>query len=63
MSVQRACQHFGVSRQSFYQRRQRQQQQVARAGQVLVEVQAERTKLPRLGTRKLLHKIGPRLCA
>ncbi|NML65176.1 hypothetical protein HHL22_08165 [Hymenobacter sp. RP-2-7] len=23
MSVQRACQHFGLSRQSFYQRRDR----------------------------------------
>ena len=30
---------------------------------MLVEVRAARTKLPRLGTRKLLHKIGPRLRA
>lgn len=28
---------------------------------MLVEVRAVRTKLPRLGTRKLLHKIAPRL--
>lgn len=35
--------------------------QAAHAEQVLVEVRAARTKLPRLGTRKLLHKIGPRL--
>ena len=59
--MQRACQHFGVSRQSFYQRRQRQGQQAARAEQVLAEVRAERTLLPRLGTRKLLHRIAPRL--
>ena len=61
--MQRACQHFGVSRQSLYQRRQRQAGQEARAVQILVEVRAVRTLLPRLGTRKLLHKIGPRLRA
>lgn len=54
---------YGVSRQGLYQRRQRQAQQAQRAEQVLVEVRAERTRLPRLGTRKLLHKIGPRLRA
>jgi putative transposase len=63
MSVQRACQHFGVSRQGLYQRRDRQAAQAARAEQVLVEVRAVRTLLPRLGTRKLLHKIAPRLRA
>ena len=63
MSVQRACQHFGVSRQGLYQRRQRQARQATRAEQVLVEVRAERGKLPRLGTRKLLHKLAPRLRA
>jgi len=61
MSVLRACHHFGVSRQSLYQRRQRQTRHAARAAQVLVEVRAERGLLPRLGTRKLPHKIGPRL--
>ena len=63
MSIQRACQHFGVSRQGLYQRRRRQVQQAARAEQVLIEVRAVRTKLPRLGTRKLRYKIGPRLRA
>lgn len=61
--MQRSCQLYGVSRQGFYQRRERQAQQAARAEQVLVEVRAVRTQLPRLGTRKLLHKIGPRLRA
>ena len=54
---------YGVSRQSLYQSRDRQAQQAQRAEQVLAEVRAERTRLPRLGTRKLLHKIGPRLRA
>lgn len=61
--MQRSCHLYGVSRQSFYQHRERQTQQAARAERVLVEVRAERTQLPRLGTRKLLHKIGPRLRA
>lgn len=63
MSVLRACQHYGVSRQGLYQRRQRQVRHAARAEQVLVEVRAVRTRLLRLGTRKLLHKISPRLQA
>ena len=50
-----------MSRQGLYQRRQRQARQMVRAEQVLV--QAVRTKLPRLGTRKLRHKIAPLLRA
>lgn len=61
--MQRSCRLYGVSRQGFYQRCGRQRQQATRAEQILVEVRAERTRLPRLGTRKLLHKIGPRLRA
>lgn len=52
-----------MSRPGFYPRRERQAQHAAHAAQVLVEVRAERTKLPRLGTRKLPHKIAPRLRA
>lgn len=61
MSVQRSCQLYGVSRQGFYQRRQRQAQRAVRDEQVLDQVRAVRTRLPRLGTRKLLHKIAPQL--
>jgi len=50
-----------VSRQGLYQRRQRQARQAVRAEQVLEQVRAVRTKLPRLGTRKVLHKITPHL--
>ena len=63
MSTQRSCRLYGVSRQGLYQRRQRQARQAVRAEQVLEQVRAVRTKLPRLGTRKVLHKIAPQLRA
>ena len=63
MSTQRSCRLYGVSRQGLYQRRQRQARQTVRAEQVLVHVRAVRTKLPRLGTRKLRHTIAPLLRA
>ncbi len=59
--MQRSCQRYGVSRQGLYQRRQRQARQATRDEQVLVQVRAVRTKLPRLGTRKRCHKIAPLL--
>jgi len=52
-----------VSRQGLYQRRQRQARQAQREEVVVEQVQAVRTKLPRLGTRKVLHKIAPLLRA
>ena len=61
--MQRSCRLYGVSRQGLYQRRQRQAGAARRAEQVLVQVRAVRTKLPRLGTRKLRHKITPLLRA
>ena len=57
----RSCRRYGVSRQGRYQRRQRPARQTVRAGQVLVQVRAVRTQLPRLGTRKLRQKIAPLL--
>ena len=59
--MQRSCQLYGVSRQGFYQRRQREVAVAARAEQVLDQVRAVRTKLPRLGTRKLAYKMAPLL--
>lgn len=50
-----------MSRQGLYQRRQRQVVAAERAERVLVQVRALRTKLPRLGTRKLHHRIAPLL--
>lgn len=59
--MQRSCQLYGVSRQGLYQRRQRQVRQAERAEQVLAQVRAVRSQLPRLGTRKVGHKIAPLL--
>ena len=59
--MQRSCRLYGVSRQGLYQRRQRQAGAAQRAEQVLVQVRAVRTRLPRLGTRKLRQKIAPLL--
>ena len=50
-----------MSRQGFYQRGQRQVAAAERAEAVLEQVRAVRRKLPRLGTRKLGHKIAPLL--
>ena len=63
MSTQRSCRLYGVSRQGLYQARQRQAQRADRTAAVLAEVRAERRRQPRLGTRKLRHKIAPRLRA
>ena len=59
--MQRSCRLYGVSRQGLYQRRQRQAGAARRAEQVLVQMRAVRTRLPRLGTRKLRQKIAPLL--
>ena len=59
--MQRSCQLYGVSRQGLYQRRQRQVAAAERAEAVLEQVRAVRSKLPRLGTRKLGHKLAPLL--
>jgi putative transposase len=50
-----------VSRQGLYQRRQRQAVAAERAAAVLDQVRAIRTRLPRLGTRKVHHQIAPLL--
>jgi hypothetical protein len=61
MSLRRSCHVYEVRRQGLYQRRQRQARHARQAEQVLAQVQRVRAKLPRLGTRKLLHKIAPLL--
>lgn len=61
LSLRRSCGLYGVSRQSLYQRRQRQAQQANCAEQVLTHVRRERCRPPRLGTRKLWHKLALRV--
>jgi len=60
MTVASACRHMGVSRQAYYQGRQRSEQRSARAEVVVELVKQKRLRQPRLGTRKLHHLLqGP----
>ena len=63
MNVSKLCNYVGVSRQAYYQHLRR----VCVRGQaerhVLEWVRSERAKNPRMGTRKLYHKLQPRLQA
>lgn len=59
MSVNRACQYFGISRQAHYQELQRQQVRAGQACQVIDLVRAQRLRQQRLGTRKLHHVLSP----
>nr|WP_228122006.1 IS3 family transposase [Variovorax paradoxus] len=58
LSVTRACRHWGVSRQAYYQQLQHQQQRCARADTVIELVQEVRLRQPRLGARKLHHLLA-----
>lgn len=51
---------FGISRQSYYQKRQRVQNRLEQLREVKSEVIAERLHLPRLGTRKLYYRLKKR---
>lgn len=53
--MSRACQHWGVSRQAYYQGLTRGRERECRNQHVVEQVRAVRRVQPRLGTRKLLH--------
>ena len=55
LSVKRACQHMGHSRQAYYQGRRRQIDRLANAQTVVELVREQRMRQPRIGTRKLHH--------
>ncbi|HOF53046.1 MAG TPA: IS3 family transposase [Rhodoferax sp.] len=55
LSVKRACQHMGHSRQAYYQGRRRQTDRIANAQTVVELVREQRMRQPRIGTRKLHH--------
>lgn len=60
MTVASACRHMGVSRQAYYQGRQRSEQRSARSEVVVELVKQKRLRQHRLGTRKLHHLLqGP----
>ncbi len=54
-SVEAICGAHGISRQAYYQGRERHQVRAVRQEEALKVVRAERRMLPRLGTRKLYH--------
>nr|WP_208941872.1 IS3 family transposase [Paracidovorax avenae] len=55
LSVKRACQHMGQSRQAYYQGRRREADRLANAQVVVEWVREQRMRQPRIGTRKLHH--------
>ena len=57
VSKQRACQWFGISRQSYYQARKRQLKRDAEDQMLIASVNIIRKRHPRMGGRKLLHKM------
>lgn len=61
ISIQRICEHFGISRQAYYQRQRRNKQQISREQVVLALVQQCRTELPKEGGKKLYRRIRPEL--
>lgn len=59
MTVEAICGWLGLSRQAWYQQRRRRQRQVDRTAAVLVRIRRIRQRHPRLGGRKLLHRLRP----
>lgn len=57
LSKQAACDWFGISRQAYYQARQRQLARAAEDQLVIELVQDIRQRHPRMGGRKLLHEL------
>lgn len=63
LSKQAACDWFGISRQAYYQARQRQLARAAEDQLVIELVQDIRQRHPRMGGRKLLHELQNPLAA
>lgn len=61
VTVLAVCAQLGMSRQNYYQRRERRQCQAVDTELVLALVRAVRQKLPRVGGRKLAHMLRPSL--
>jgi transposase InsO family protein len=61
VSIQALCQAVGISRQAYYQERQRRAWETARDARVLSLVRMIRCRHPKMGTRKLLVLLRPQL--
>ena len=53
------CRWFGITRQAHYQKLRRQKEVEKQEREILALVQTVRQRHPRMGGRKLLHKLGP----
>lgn len=60
MTTQAAVTWFGISRQAYFQAKQRQQQQEAENQLILNLVKEKRRLHPQMGGRKLYHELRPR---
>lgn len=57
VTVQEACDWFGISRQAYYQAQRARQSRAAQDELILELVRGVRQRHPRLGTRKLRHEL------
>ena len=61
MNMDTICKWFGVSRQAHYQKLRRERKAREEEQKVLDKVHAIRQRHPKMGTRKLVHELGPEL--
>jgi len=61
VSIQALCQAVGITRQAYYQERQRRAWEIVRDARVLSLVRMIRCRHPKMGTRKLLVRLRPQL--
>jgi transposase InsO family protein len=59
VTISALCDALGISRQAYYQERQRRAQETARDARVLSLVRMVRCRHPKMGTRKLLVRLRP----
>jgi putative transposase len=59
MNMDQICATFHISRQAHYQKMKRESEKLSKQEQVLDMVRNVRINHPRMGTRKILGKIGP----
>lgn len=61
MTLAQSCRLFGISRQSLYQKKQRDQGKADRQRPIRAMVESVRKRMPRIGTRKLHYLLGGQL--
>lgn len=61
MSLKDALSWYGISRQAYFQAKQQAQKRAVADERILELVRGQRQKHPRMGVRKLYHKLAPAL--